>query len=105
MNDWSVTRPGESFRRAVLSILTHEQFRATIGRSGLCFTAGRPVTAPVVRPAPDPERDARVAARREAARRRASADLDRFIANLYGALNDRCECRQFGWSDRCPLHH
>jgi hypothetical protein len=59
----------------------------------------------VVRPAQDPARDARVAARREAARRRASADLDRFIADLYGSLNDRCECRQFGWSDRCPLHH
>jgi hypothetical protein len=60
-------------------------------------TAEDVAPSPVVRPAPDPERDARVAARREAARRRASADLDRFIADIYGTLTEPlpvvCGCK------------
>lgn len=35
---------------------------------------------------PDPDRDARVAARRAVERQRASAALDRFIEDLYGEI-------------------
>jgi hypothetical protein len=77
MNDWSVTHQGETFRKSVLSVLTHEQFRATIGRFGMCFTAAAP--RPVVRPAPDPARDARVAARRADDARRAGRALDALL--------------------------
>jgi hypothetical protein len=44
------------------------------------------VAAPVVVPPTDPARDVRVAARRAADRRRASAALDRFIADLYSEV-------------------
>jgi hypothetical protein len=75
MRDWTMTVAGRRFRGVVLGPLTHGQFRAMIGPSGMCSAS----SVLVVRPAPDPARDARVAARRADDARRAGRALDRLL--------------------------
>jgi hypothetical protein len=64
-----------------------------------CLPRGRCLMAPIVRPGPDPDRDARVARRRASDARRAGQALDALLADRAEGPVILPEAYRIGWAD------